>query len=273
MPELPEVETTMRAISPSIVGQKIDSIVIRRDKLRWDIPRELETILPNLVIEKIERRAKYMIFHTQVGGVVVHLGMSGVLRLLTEYSEPEKHDHVDLIMQNGIILRYNDPRRFGAWLWVEHPIEEFRLFEKMGPEPLGDEFNADYLAEKVGKRNRGIKALIMTQEIVVGVGNIYANEALFMSKINPQTHGSKLTKQEIELLVKHIKQVLERSIKQGGTTLKDFFSPDGKPGYFAQELLVYGKENEACPECETPIIRQVDFQRASFVCPECQPLK
>ncbi|MEZ9057337.1 bifunctional DNA-formamidopyrimidine glycosylase/DNA-(apurinic or apyrimidinic site) lyase [Vibrio pelagius] len=268
MPELPEVEVSRMGISPHLVGQTIQSITFRTPKLRWDIPQELK-LLEGKVIEQITRRAKYLVIQTQAGNAIVHLGMSGSLRVLDAEFAPGKHDHVDLKLTNGKVLRYNDPRRFGAWLWS--PADETHpVLLGAGPEPLTEAFNALYIVELAKKRRVPVKQFIMDNKVVVGVGNIYANEALFSSKIHPLRPANKITATEWDLLTHEIKQVLATAIKQGGTTLKDFAQADGKPGYFVQELQVYGKAGEPCPSCGEALQEQKIGQRNTFFCDSCQ---
>ncbi|HCZ9269184.1 MULTISPECIES: bifunctional DNA-formamidopyrimidine glycosylase/DNA-(apurinic or apyrimidinic site) lyase [Vibrio] len=268
MPELPEVEVSRMGISPHMVGQTILSFTFRTPKLRWDIPTELKK-LEGQVIRAISRRAKYLLIETNTGTAIVHLGMSGSLRVLDADFPPAKHDHVDLKLSSGKILRYNDPRRFGAWLWCA-PGESHAVLANMGPEPLTEEFNAEYVAEKAKNKRVAVKQFIMDNKVVVGVGNIYANESLFKSRIHPSRPAGKLTSQEWGLLVENIKMTLEVAITQGGTTLKDFAQANGKPGYFAQELLVYGKAGEPCPECGERLQELKIGQRNTFFCGECQ---
>ncbi len=268
MPELPEVEVSRMGISPFLVGEKVKSIAVRTPKLRWDIPHELHK-LEGQVIRRIQRRAKYLLLETDLGTAIVHLGMSGSLRVIDAPLEPQKHDHVDLFMCNGKVLRYNDPRRFGAWLWCDKG-ETPKVLENLGPEPLSDEFTADYMQEKAQGKRVAIKQFIMDNKYVVGVGNIYANESLFSSHINPTRTAGSIKSEEWQQLVAEIKSVLAHSIKQGGTTLKDFAQADGKPGYFAQELRVYGKAGEPCPECGALLQEQKIGQRNTFFCPVCQ---
>ncbi|NAZ95927.1 bifunctional DNA-formamidopyrimidine glycosylase/DNA-(apurinic or apyrimidinic site) lyase [Vibrio toranzoniae] len=268
MPELPEVEVSRMGISPHLVGETIKTMTFRTPKLRWDIPLELKQLEGEKILS-ISRRAKYLIIETKVGSAIVHLGMSGSLRVLDADFPAAKHDHVDLKLTNGKVLRYNDPRRFGAWLWSA-PDDVHPVLLGSGPEPLTDDFNADYIAEKAEKRKVAVKQFIMDNKVVVGVGNIYANEALFSSRIHPLRPASKVTKEEWVLLTKEIKQVLATAIKQGGTTLKDFAQADGKPGYFAQELQVYGKAKEECPNCGEKLEEQKIGQRNTFFCSQCQ---
>ncbi len=270
MPELPEVEVSRMGISPHLVGEKIHSLVFRTPKLRWDIPSELK-LMEGEVIRSISRRAKYLLIETDIGTAIVHLGMSGSLRVLDGFIPEGKHDHVDLTLTNGKVLRYNDPRRFGAWLWA--PVgETHSVLENSGPEPLTDEFNSSYIAEKAQKKRVAVKQFIMDNKIVVGVGNIYANESLFSSRIHPQRPANSLSIEEWQTLVAEIKSVLNIAITQGGTTLKDFAQADGKPGYFAQELQVYGKAKQACPNCGEAIKELKIGQRNTFFCTNCQPL-
>ncbi|WP_434357306.1 bifunctional DNA-formamidopyrimidine glycosylase/DNA-(apurinic or apyrimidinic site) lyase [Parasalinivibrio latis] len=268
MPELPEVEVSRLGITPHIKGERVEKIIVRNPKLRWPVPENINGI-EGQVIRAVERRAKYLMLVTDTGYAVVHLGMSGSLRVLPAMQPPGKHDHVDLVMASGAVLRYNDPRRFGAWLWQsghgDHPV-----LGKLGPEPLSDAFNPDYLFAKAKGKRTATKSFIMDNAVVVGVGNIYANESLFTSGIHPAKPVGSLSAAEMELLVDEIKQVLARAIEQGGTTLKDFTNADGKPGYFAQELLVYGKAGKPCPVCGTELEQMKIGQRNTTFCPKCQ---
>ena len=270
MPELPEVETNRLGITPHLQGQTIKAIIVRVEKLRWPIPQELQKLVGQR-IQSIRRRAKYLMIDTPTGTAIIHLGMSGSLRILDETIPSAKHDHVDLVLDSGKLLRYNDPRKFGAWLYSEVGVPH-EVLAKLGPEPLTDVFNAEYLAEKAKNKKVVVKQFIMNNAVVVGVGNIYASESLFMAKINPKTPVGTLTLAQIERLVSEIKKVLETAIKQGGTTLKDFNQVDGKPGYFAQELNVYGRAGKECPICQTLIQEEKIGQRNSFWCETCQPL-
>ena len=272
MPELPEVEVTRMGIAPYLEGELIQDIVVRIDKLRWPVSDEL-LLLKGQVIRSITRRAKYLLIHTTVGDAVVHLGMSGSLRILLHNQPPAKHDHIDLIMNNGIVLRYNDPRRFGAWLWQnidDQQAHSYSLLASLGPEPLSKAFNYDYLVQQVNNRKIPVKQFIMDNKVVVGVGNIYANEALFHSHILPTRPTNSINGQEWIRLVDNIKRVLQLAIEQGGTTLKDFTQSDGRPGYFAQQLQVYGRSGDHCPNCGAIIQQQKIAQRNSFFCLNCQ---
>lgn len=270
MPELPEVETSRLGITPHLQGQTIKAITVRTEKLRWPIPQELQRLVGQR-IQSIRRRAKYLFIDTPAGSAIIHLGMSGSLRVLDTSIPVAKHDHVDLVLDNGTILRYNDPRKFGAWLYSEVGVQH-QVLAKLGPEPLTDEFNCEYLGDKAKNKKVVVKQFIMNNAIVVGVGNIYASEALFSSKINPKTPTGQLTHDQLFVLVNEIKKVLTKAIEQGGTTLKDFNQVDGKPGYFAQELNVYGRAGKECLVCHSLIQEEKIGQRNSFWCDKCQAL-
>lgn len=270
MPELPEVEVSRMGITPHLVGQTIKAIHVRQPKLRWPIPEELQQLIGQK-IAGVSRRAKYLLIETGSGSAIVHLGMSGSLRVLPMLESPDKHDHVDLELTSGTVLRYNDPRRFGAWLWCEAG-QSHDVLSKLGPEPLSDDFNLEYFAERAKGKRVVVKQFIMDNHVVVGVGNIYANESLFSAKIHPKTPAGKLSKTQLNVLLDEIKKVLTIAIKQGGTTLKDFTQADGKPGYFAQELQVYGKKNQPCPECGALLEEEKIGQRATVFCVQCQIL-
>lgn len=268
MPELPEVETSRRGILPHLQGQTITQIDVRQPQLRWPIPDEIQALVGEPILA-ISRRSKYLLIHTAKGVMLLHLGMSGSLRVLLQYAPPEKHDHLDIGLANGKILRLNDPRRFGACLFS--PVGEVHpLLASLGPEPLLEAFSADYLYTISRNRRVAIKSFLMNSKIVVGVGNIYANEALFLSGIDPRKPAAKLTKPQASHLVDTIKGVLERAIEQGGTTLKDFTQVDGRPGYFAQALNVYGRGGEPCPVCEQPLSEIRMGQRSTVFCTHCQ---
>lgn len=270
MPELPEVETTRRGIEPYILKQLISHITVRNPNLRWPVPDNISQLVAGQKVHQVERRAKYLILKMDKGSLLIHLGMSGNLRILEKDSAAGKHDHVDIHLENGKLLRFNDTRRFGAILWTADAVEQHPLIQHLGPEPLSLTFTADDLFNKAKGRSVPIKPFIMNADIVVGVGNIYANEALFLAGIHPETISGKLSKVRIGKLVEAIKQVLAKAIEAGGTTLRDFRKTDGQPGYFAQELNVYGRENQACIHCQTPIKSFRQAQRASYYCPHCQ---
>ncbi|MGR5064572.1 bifunctional DNA-formamidopyrimidine glycosylase/DNA-(apurinic or apyrimidinic site) lyase [Photobacterium sp. DNB22_13_2] len=268
MPELPEVEVSRMGISPHVTNQTVTKIIVRNPKLRWPVPQEISQI-EGQVIRRVTRRAKYLMLKTDAGYAIIHLGMSGSLRILPSGIPPEKHDHVDLCLSSGEILRYNDPRRFGAWLW-QSGEDVHSVLAKLGPEPLSEAFTVDYLQEKAKGKRTAVKQFIMDNHVVVGVGNIYANESLFAAGIHPKREVGKISAQRLGLLVDEIKSVLAFAIKQGGTTLKDFKNADGKPGYFAQELQVYGKGGEPCPRCDKPLSEVKIGQRATVYCSDCQ---
>lgn len=269
MPELPEVETSRAGIKPHLDGQTIVRLVVRQPRLRWDIPAELAELLAGKVIRSVERRGKYILIAVEGGAALLHLGMSGSVRILPVGTAAGKHDHVDLELASGAMLRLTDPRRFGALLWQPEG-ELHALLASLGPEPLSDAFNAEYLQGCCRGRKTAIKTLIMNSHVVVGVGNIYANEALFMAGIDPRRSAGRISAERLERLTACIKQVLASAIKQGGTTLRDFVGGDGKPGYFKQELHVYGRAGEPCVSCGN-ILKEVRLgQRSTVFCPICQ---
>lgn len=270
MPELPEVETTRRGIEPHIQDQIISKIIIRDKRLRWPVPDSLKLEAVDQKVLSVKRRGKYILIETNSGTIILHLGMSGNLRILPADEAPKKHDHIDLILGNGKCLRFHDPRRFGACLWATDNPLDHKLLKNLGPEPWDDAFDADYLYKRSRNRKIVIKNFIMDSKIVVGVGNIYASEALFQSGIRPDIPAGKISKKRFEILIKSIQDILEKSIEQGGTTLKDFLGSSGQPGYFKQELLVYDRAGEDCTQCRDPIIKKVIGQRSSFYCSNCQ---
>jgi formamidopyrimidine-DNA glycosylase len=270
MPELPEVETTRRGIEPYLVQQTIAEIIIRDHRLRWPIDLTLPKYLPGQTIQQISRRGKYLLLHCTDGVLIIHLGMSGNLRILKNHSAADKHDHVDIILTNGICLRFNDPRRFGCVLWTDTNPLLHPLLKNLGPEPLTKSFNSNYLYQNSRDRSAAIKLFIMDAKIVVGVGNIYANEALFQAGIHPKKAAKKIHKESYEKLTQTIKHVLKAAIKQGGTTLRNFITSDGQPGYFKQHLQVYDRGGLPCLQCQTKL-REIRLgQRATVYCPKCQ---
>ena len=270
MPELPEVETSRRGITPHIQGQIFKHIIVRQPQLRWPIPETLTTILPGLKLEGVNRRGKYLLLSTAQGTLILHLGMSGNLRITQPEQPLLKHDHIDFVFTNDTVLRFNDQRRFGAVLWTDNPIQQHPLFIKLGPEPLSDEFDADYLLTRCQNRRSSIKNLIMDSQVVVGVGNIYASETLFLAGIHPNRLAGEIDFAACQGLVAAIKTVLQSAIDQGGTTLRDFLNAQGKPGYFQQSLSVYGREGEDCLNCAEPIRQLKIGQRSSYFCNSCQ---
>ena len=268
MPELPEVETTLRGIAPQLEGQIVRNVVIRDNRLRQTIPDKVRTAAGQR-IGSLERRAKYIVIHLDSGALLIHLGMSGSLRVLSTDREPGKHDHFDMITDNHIV-RYNDPRRFGLLLWADEPALQHPLLASLGPEPLAPDFDGDHLHRGSRNRKLAVKNYIMDGRIVVGVGNIYASEALFMAGINPVRQAGRVSLSRYRGLASAIRDVLSRAIEQGGTTLRDFVDSDGLPGYFAQELLVYGRAGKPCFQCGSPVRQRVIGQRSSFYCNNCQ---
>jgi len=289
MPELPEVETTRRGLLPHVVGRRIEHVVLRRPDLRWPIPREVEDLLPGQRIDGIRRRAKYLLLDTDVGSALLHLGMSGSLRVLPGDTPVRAHDHVDIVLEGadgtpGRVLRFNDPRRFGCLLW-QAPGETHDLLAGLGPEPLSDDFDGaafdgaafdaaafdgNYLFARSRGRSAPVKSFLMDQAVVVGVGNIYAAEALFMAGISPLREAGKVSRARYVALADAVKAILAHAIQRGGTTLRDFISPDGAPGYFEQELLAYGRGGEPCKRCGRRMKQASIGQRASVWCTHCQ---
>ncbi len=270
MPELPEVETTRLGIAPHIIGQTIKNILIHNKNLRWPITTTLKKDLLNKQFQKIDRRGKYLLFYTDHGCMILHLGMSGSLRIVDKNIKPEKHDHLDILFASGKILRFHDPRRFGSVIWTKKDPLQHELIKDLGPEPLDKDFNGERLYKKSRKRTQTIKNFIMDSHNVVGVGNIYASESLFLAGINPKRKAGNLSLERYERLANAIKKILRQSIKQGGTTLRDFVNGDGKPGYFQQQLNVYGRASQPCKKCKSTIKEIKLGQRSSFYCPVCQ---
>lgn len=269
MPELPEVETTRCGVQPHLTGQTITALIVRQPKLRWPVPENLASLVEGKAINAVNRRGKYLLLELDNGAVMIHLGMSGSLYMVAEDQPAAYHDHVDIRLSNGMALRLTDPRRFGSVLWQPAGTVH-ELLGKLGPEPLSEQFTADYLQQCCQGRKQAIKQLIMDSHVVVGVGNIYANEALFSAEIHPKRAAGKISKQRLERFVDEIKQVLSRAIEQGGTTLKDFVGGDGKPGYFKQELQVYGRGGESCVVCQA-VLKEIRLgQRSTVYCGECQ---
>lgn len=269
MPELPEVETTRRGIAPHIEGQTVTRVCVRERRLRWPIPEDLDVRLSGQRIVSVTRRAKYLLIKAESGTLIVHLGMSGSLRLVEQGTPVEKHAHVDIELASGWLLRYHDPRRFGAMLWSHDPLNH-ALLRKLGPEPLGDDFNAERLWQCSRRKKIAVKPFIMDNAVVVGVGNIYASEALFSAGIDPRRAANTLTLEECERLAADIRRILARAIECGGSTLRDFVGGDGKPGYFQQTLSVYGRAGAMCRVCGG-LLHEVRLgQRSSVFCPHCQ---
>ena len=270
MPELPEVETTRRGIEPHVVGRTVKEVVVREARLRWSVPEELATAIRNQDILDVQRRAKYLLFRFSRGTMLLHLGMSGHLRVVPASIPAAKHDHVDLLLNDGNVLRFNDPRRFGSIHWVEGDPLTHPLLNGLGPEPLSPDFDADHLFRMSRKRKVAVKLFIMNAHIVVGVGNIYASEALFLAGIRPGRAAGRVTRKEYAALTKAIKRVLEDAIRKGGTTLRDFTQPDGNTGYFRIHLNVYDRKGEPCRQCGEPVKQRVMGQRSTYWCSRCQ---
>lgn len=270
MPELPEVETICRGIAPHIIGQTINQVLVRQPRLRWLVSKTLALDLVGLTIRSVTRRAKYLLLTTNGGTLLVHLGMSGSLRIVTTEQEVGKHDHIDIFFSDGTVLRYNDPRRFGAVLWTREAANEHKLLKNLGVEPLTEACNGELLFQLSRKRKVPIKSFIMNSHIVVGVGNIYANEALFMAGLLPTRHAGTLALDDCNRLVECIQVVLRHAIEQGGTTLRDFVNEAGKAGYFQQQLRVYGRAGLPCVNCEQPLQDIRIANRATVFCCECQ---
>ena len=269
MPELPEVETTRRGLAPQLVGHRVRAVVVREPRLRWPVAPELIEHLPGQRIETVTRRAKYLLVGTRAGSALLHLGMSGSLRVVPERTPPGPHDHVDWRLDGHRVLRLTDPRRFGCELW-QPPGTVHELLRGLGPEPLDEGFDGDVLWLRSRGRKSAVKLLIMDQSVVVGVGNIYASEALFAAGIDPRRAAGHIARERYARLARAIRHVLQRAIDCGGTTLRDFTAPDGARGYFVQELAVYGRAGQPCRACGTPIRHCVLGGRATYYCPRCQ---
>jgi formamidopyrimidine-DNA glycosylase len=269
MPELPEIETTRAGLAPHLTGRRVVTATLRRDSLRWPIAGEISTVLPGQRIDAVRRRAKYLLLDTAAGSALLHLGMSGSLRVLPADSPVRPHDHVDIAIDDGRVLRMHDPRRFGCLLW-QPPGTVHPLLASLGPEPLSDDFDGDYLFALSRGRRAPVKNFLMDQSVVVGVGNIYVAEALFAAGISPLRAAGNIGRERYRRLATQIRQVLAAAILQGGTTLRDFISPDGNAGYFVQELSVYGRGGEPCPRCGRPLKQAWIGQRTSVWCPGCQ---
>lgn len=274
MPELPEVETTLRGIRPHLDGRRIARLVVREPRLRRPIPPEMPERVAGQAIRSLRRRSKYLLIGLEQGSLLVHLGMSGSLRLVTPESAPRTHDHLDLALSDGGILRFHDPRRFGIFLWIppspEVALVEHPLLCTLGPEPLGEHFDGEHLYRLSRSRRVAVKSFIMDAAVVVGVGNIYASESLFLAGLHPARACNRIEPADYERLAETIRLVLAASIEQGGTTLRDFVNESGAPGYFAQSLRIYGRAGEPCRTCGTLIEQQRIGQRSSFYCPRCQ---
>ena len=270
MPELPEVETTRSGIAPALLGQRVTDVIVRERRLRWPIVKGFEAAIRGTDIRAVERRAKYILIRFDAGTAIVHLGMSGSLRILKPDVPLLTHDHWDILLQNGLALRFHDPRRFGSLLWTVDSPDRHPLLKALAPEPLDDAFDGPYLHRKSRRRKLAVKLFIMNSHCVVGVGNIYASEALFRAKISPRRAAGRLSRDDAERLVQSIKAVLSEAIKIGGTTLRDYVNAEGTPGYFRQKLFVYERGGEPCLVCKGPIRQITQGQRSTYWCPKCQ---
>lgn len=270
MPELPEVETTRCGLEPHLLGQRICAVIVRNARLRTPIIPELVQLLPGKTISGIARRGKYLLIDCGQGWLILHLGMSGSLRILPAATPPEKHDHFDLVLENGNCMRLRDPRRFGAVIWTQTDPLRHPLLVQLGVEPLTDEFDGSWLYRITRDRKTSIKQTLMDGHLVVGVGNIYANEALFRAGIRPMLPAGRLGRERCERLAQAVKDVLRQAIAAGGSSLRDFVDSSGKPGYFQQQYFVYGRDGESCRQCGSAIHLLRQGQRASFYCAQCQ---
>lgn len=270
MPELPEVETTRRGLAPVLEGRTIARVVVRDRRLRWRLPAGFEAAVEGCRVREVARRAKYLLIGTDRGTLLVHLGMSGSLRVVDPALPAKPHDHVDLVLDSGRCVRFNDPRRFGSLHFVAGDPLAHPLLRALGPEPLSGAFDADYLYRRTRRRRVAIKQLLMNAAIVVGVGNIYASEALFRARVRPQRAAGRLSRAEVARIVAAVRRVLGAAIKVGGTTLRDYVNAEGSPGYFRQKLYVYERAGEPCRVCRTPIRQRVQGQRSTYWCPTCQ---
>ncbi|MEX2126548.1 MAG: bifunctional DNA-formamidopyrimidine glycosylase/DNA-(apurinic or apyrimidinic site) lyase [Woeseia sp.] len=269
MPELPEVETSRRGIAPWLEQQQVRRVTVRERRLRWPVPVEIDRDLPGKFIRSLRRRAKYLLFETDGGTLMLHLGMSGSLRIVHPDEPAGKHDHVDIEVANGKALRFRDPRRFGSLLWTDDPAGH-PLLRNLGPEPLSDTFDGRYLWRAARGRRISVKQFIMNAGVVVGVGNIYASESLFLAGIHPKRRADRIALRRMLTLADAIRSVVDRAIEAGGTTLRDFHGGDGEPGYFRQELGVYGRDGLPCLICKKPVSAIVLGQRSTFYCSNCQ---
>jgi formamidopyrimidine-DNA glycosylase len=270
VPELPEVETVRRGIEPHLKGRRITAVSVRERRLRWPVPRGLDLRLAGRTIDGVSRRAKYLLIHVDGGHLMIHLGMSGSLRIVPTPREPEKHDHVDIVLDNGACLRFRDPRRFGSVLWTSRPPERHRLLRGLGPEPLSEAFTGGYLYRHSRGRRVSAKSFLMDGRVVVGVGNIYANEALYRAGIHPSRPAGRIGAARYDGLASAVRETLNEAIGRGGSTLRDFLNENGDPGFFVPLLRVYDRAGEPCAGCGHPIRRRVIGQRASYFCANCQ---
>lgn len=272
MPELPEVETTRRGLEPHLTGQRIEDMTVRNRNLRWPVPRNLPALVRGRTVRAVRRRGKYLLIDCGNGWLLLHLGMSGSLRVVPSQTPPGKHDHVDLLLGSGQAVRLTDPRRFGCVLWCDADPAQHKLMATLGPEPLDGEFVAHWLHARTRGRSAPIKSVLMDSHTVAGIGNIYASEALFLARIHPATPARQLSLKQCEKLVSAVRETLLAAIAAGGSSLRNFVGSDGKPGYFQQQYAVYGRSGESCRICFTVIRNEALGQRSSYFCPRCQRL-
>jgi formamidopyrimidine-DNA glycosylase len=270
MPELPEVETTRRGLEPHLVNQRIMTVIVRNPNLRWPIPSQLAAELPGQRIYSVQRRGKYLLLKCDKGSLILHLGMSGSLRVIDAATPPEKHDHFDLLLEGGAAMRLRDPRRFGAVLWAKGDVLAHPLLASLGVEPLTEDFSGNWFYTQTRTRSAPIKQVLMDSHLVVGVGNIYANEALFHATINPKTAANRIGRERCAKLVEAVQTTLQLSISAGGSSLRDFVDSNGNPGYFQQQYWVYGRTGLTCKQCGAAISQIKQGQRSTFYCPRCQ---
>jgi len=270
VPELPEVETTRRGIAPALQGRRVQAVEVRDARLRWPVEPQFGERLAGQRLQAVDRRAKYLLLRFPRGTLLIHLGMSGSLRLVGPQTPLRPHDHYDILFDGGRVLRYHDPRRFGCALWIDGVPEAHPLLAGLGPEPLGAGFDGAYLAHRARGRRAAIKSLLMDARVVVGVGNIYANEALFLAGIDPRRAAGRVSEARCARLAEAVRGVLAEAIERGGTTLRDYVNGSGEPGWFGLSLQVYGRRSEPCPRCSTPIRHALVGQRGTFWCPACQ---
>jgi len=270
MPELPEVETTRRSVAPSVIGRRIARLLVYDPRLRWPVPADLPKRVEGRTVDDLSRRSKYLLFRIGDGSLLVHFGMTGSLRVHTRPTARRPHDHIDIVFADGSRLRYHDPRRFGAMLWAPDPVFAHPLLRDLGPEPFDPAFDADYFWRMTRSRTAAIKLALMDNHLVVGVGNIYANESLFRAGIRPTTRANQVSRPRLARLVAAVRAVLTEAIAKGGSTLRDYVDAEGEPGYFQLDCFVYGRAGEPCRNCGTPIRHRRLGARASFYCPRCQ---
>ena len=271
MPELPEVETTRRGIAPHVTGRRVVRMDVYDRRLRWPVPEGLEARIAGTTIDRVDRRSKYLLFRAREGSLLVHLGMTGTLRVWQSAPPRKAHDHVDITLDDGTVLRYRDPRRFGAMLWIPATAAGHPLLDALGPEPFDTAFDAEYLWRALRGRRAAIKLVLMDNRVVTGVGNIYANEALFRAGIRPTTPAGRVSKIRAAKLVDSVRAVLEAAIAKGGSTLRDYVGSDGSAGYFQLDYCVYGREGDPCRVCGRAIRHSRLGARSTFHCPRCQP--